>query len=230
MDNFYLSTITPLFYVECLADLEKNIRSNSTPEQLVSSLADRTPDEQAHANVHHMTLLQAELSRQFDLKTIANRVVVSGGRRVQLGDQSGLILQNSPEEEALSRWRKREFLEVERNTAKAWRRSLTKIDFDEMVGTVSREVGPWRKPKTLENARHIADAMVDNLDPEWILRFGLDLLGVGDETERVLDDWRSRRRPPLREDYPYFIYMLRINLFFCLVLPQRLLRDVKPSH
>jgi hypothetical protein len=35
MDNFYMSTITPLFFVECLADLEKNIRSKSTPEQLV---------------------------------------------------------------------------------------------------------------------------------------------------------------------------------------------------
>jgi hypothetical protein len=25
MDNFYMSTITPLFFVECLADLEKEI-------------------------------------------------------------------------------------------------------------------------------------------------------------------------------------------------------------
>jgi hypothetical protein len=25
MDNFYMSTITPLFFVECLADLEKQI-------------------------------------------------------------------------------------------------------------------------------------------------------------------------------------------------------------
>jgi hypothetical protein len=33
LDNFYMSNITPLFFVECLADLEKAIRSNSTPEQ-----------------------------------------------------------------------------------------------------------------------------------------------------------------------------------------------------
>ena len=48
MDNFYLLTITPLFFVECLADLEKCIRSKSTPEQLVGSLADRTPDAQSY--------------------------------------------------------------------------------------------------------------------------------------------------------------------------------------
>jgi hypothetical protein len=40
LDNFYMSNITPLFFVECLADLEKSIRSRSMPEQLVGSLAD----------------------------------------------------------------------------------------------------------------------------------------------------------------------------------------------
>jgi hypothetical protein len=35
LDNFYLSNVTPLFFVECLADLEKEIKSKSTPEQLV---------------------------------------------------------------------------------------------------------------------------------------------------------------------------------------------------
>jgi hypothetical protein len=60
MDNFYRSTITPLFFVECLADLEKAIRSHSTPKQLVGSLADRTPESQSYPNVHHMTILKAE--------------------------------------------------------------------------------------------------------------------------------------------------------------------------
>jgi hypothetical protein len=51
LDNFYRSNITPLFFVECLADLEKAIKSKSTPEQLVGSLADRTPEVQSSANV-----------------------------------------------------------------------------------------------------------------------------------------------------------------------------------
>ena len=55
MDNFYMSTITPLYFVECLADLEKHLRSNSTPDQLVGSLADRTPESQSYPNIHHMS-------------------------------------------------------------------------------------------------------------------------------------------------------------------------------
>jgi hypothetical protein len=81
MDNFYMSTITPLFFVECLADLEKQMKSGSTPEQLVASLADRTPDSQGYSNIHHMMILKGELSRQFDLRTVYERVAMSHGFR-----------------------------------------------------------------------------------------------------------------------------------------------------
>lgn len=100
LDNFYMSNITPLFFVECLADLEKAIQSKNTPEQLVGSLADRTPDSQSHSNVHHIRLLKGELSRQFDLKTVHGRVALAGGRPVQLGDKKGMIFEQSEEEEA----------------------------------------------------------------------------------------------------------------------------------
>jgi hypothetical protein len=63
LDNFYGSTITPLFFVECLADLEKRISSTSTPEQLVGSLADRTPESQSMPNTHHLRILKGEFTR-----------------------------------------------------------------------------------------------------------------------------------------------------------------------
>lgn len=39
MDNFYMSTITPLFFVECLADLEK------TPLPPKKQIGFKLPDE-----------------------------------------------------------------------------------------------------------------------------------------------------------------------------------------
>ena len=109
MDNFYMSTITPLFFVECLADLEKKISSNSTPEQLVGSLAGRTPELQSYPNVHDMTVLNGELSRQFDIKKVLGRVAIAGGKPVQLGDGKGMVFQQAPEHEALERWTARHF-------------------------------------------------------------------------------------------------------------------------
>lgn len=230
MDNFYMSTVTPLFFVECLADLEKKMSSGSTPEQLVGSLADRTPESQGYPNVHHMAILNAELSRQFDIKTVYGRVAMAHGEPVQLGEKKGVVYRRSKEQEALERWTHRQFLEVERNIAKEWRRSLTRVDFEAMVKHVMGHIGPWRTPKTLAEAKQIADTIIDYMDPEWLLRFGFDLLGTPDATDWVINDWVSRRRPPLRDHVPYFIFMLTINIFFCLVLPTQLLRNVTASH
>jgi len=105
LDNFYRSTITPLFFVECLADLEREMfRMKGTPEQLVGSLAERTPDCQSAANVHHMDILKGELSGQFSLDATLLRPFVSSGKVVQLGDSKGMIFQPSEEEDAVQRW------------------------------------------------------------------------------------------------------------------------------
>jgi hypothetical protein len=47
MDNFFMSNITPLFYIETLADLEKEVKAGKTPEQVVGEIAYKTPDMQA---------------------------------------------------------------------------------------------------------------------------------------------------------------------------------------
>ena len=154
----------------------------------------------------------------------------AGGREVQLGERKGVVYQRSEEAEAFLRWSRREFLDVEREMAKRWRRALTAVDFGTMVARVSEEIGPWRRPKSLEDAKVIADTVINCLDAEFLLRFGLDLLGVSEATERVVDDWKACRRPNLREHVPYFVFLLTINIFFCLILPTQLLRNVKPSH
>lgn len=230
LDNFYMSNITPLFFVECLADLEKAIRSNSTPEQLVGSLATRTPESQSYPNVHHTTILRGELAGKFDLKTVHGRVMLAGGRHVQLGDKKGVIFEHSPEAEAISRWGKREFLALERDTARQWRRALNSIDLNAMVQSVMGALGPWRRPKSLQDAREMADTIIDNMDSEWLIRFGLNLLGAPETIDYVMSEWIQKRRPQLRDHLPYFVFMLTINVFFCLVLPAQLLSKVKPSH
>jgi hypothetical protein len=220
-----------VFFVECLADLEKNIvKSKSTPEQLVGSLATRTPDTQATANVFHLDILKGELMGSFDLRTIAHRPVRKSGEYVQLGDSQGMVYRAGPEEEALRRWIDREFMDVERSVARKWRENIFAIDLNAMADGVLSKLGPWRKPTSLPDARTLTNTIIDNLDPEFILRFGLELLRVPEATEWVVADWIAKRRKPLRERYPYFVFMLSINIWFCLVLRTMLLRNVKPSH
>lgn len=231
LDNFYRSNITPIFFVECLADLErKMVRMRSTPEQLLRSLAERTPDLQSTANIYHLTLLNGELAGNFDLDTVLLRPVLAPGQHVQLGDSQGMIFRPSQEEEAVQRWARGEFLNLEREIAKRWRNMISMIDLNAMSRKVLDSIGPWRKPKSLQDARQMTDTIIDNMDPEWLLRFGLQILGVPEATDYVVNEWISNRRKPLRGYRPYFIHILSINIFFSLVQPAQLLSKIKPSH
>ena len=91
------------------------------------------------------------------------------------------------------------------------------------------ELGHWKKPKTLAEAKQITDTIIDNMDPEWLSVSGCDRWAYR-RRPNGCSTTGSEERPPIREYVPYFIFMLSINIFFYLVLPSELLRSVKPSH
>jgi hypothetical protein len=234
LDHFYRANIPPIFFVECLADLEfefkRRKRMSGTPEQLVASLAERTPDSQSSVNMYHLRVLEEELAGRFYLSSALARPLIAQGELVQLGDSKGMIVRQSEEEQAFQRWSRHEFFELERQIARGWRQMLARIDLDTMSAQVLRALGPWRKPVSLSDARALTDTIVDNLDAEWLLRFGLNLLGVAGDADFAVRSWIAGGQKPLRQARPYFHHMLSIHIFFSLVLPAQLLKRVKPSH
>ena len=50
-DNFYRTIITPLFFLETLADLSKKMGEGRSPEQTVGSIAAKTPETGSVVNV-----------------------------------------------------------------------------------------------------------------------------------------------------------------------------------
>ncbi len=224
LDNFYLSNITPLFYVECLADLErKMVRMKSTPEQLVGSLAERTPDSQSSANVDDCGFSKDNTWESL----ISTRCFCAISFCWQTRSTRGL---KGHDLSAERRTGCPATLDLERQIAKGWRRMISQIDLNAMPEQMRRIFGPWRKPTSLQDARTMTNTIIDNIEPELLLRFGLIILGVPEATDYVINDWIANRRKPLREYRPYFIHMLSINIFFGLILPTQLLRNVKQSH
>ena len=99
--------VVPVFYVEVLADLEKQGRHGQSPEAAVGRLAEKTPSN-AYPNVHHRQMLRAELAgRRIDM---TRRPVISGGdvRRAADG-KVGLHVDEFPEQTALWRWQRHDF-------------------------------------------------------------------------------------------------------------------------
>jgi hypothetical protein len=102
-DNFFMTNITSLFFIETLADLEKQVHAGRTPEQVVGNLARKTPDMQFAPNMHHWRLLAVDLSGM-DKVAMDGRMTIFGAKPVNLNGNKGLMVQKTPEEDAFYRW------------------------------------------------------------------------------------------------------------------------------
>src|SRR5467141_3788979 len=216
LDNFFLSNITPLFFIETLADLEKEVRKGRDPEDIVGSLAYKAPDMGSRPNVHHGALLAAELSGSFDVDMRYGRPIISGGETLELEGKTGVIFHPSPEERAFVRWQKKEFLELERSQAKEWRRALSSLDLREMY-ELFRPFFPLGKPRTLADVKRFVDFHIDGPDQERVLIFGLTLLGIPTQSqELIVRRWKNSGKRSVREFAPYFAHVFSVEMFFCL--------------
>ena len=230
LDNFFSSNITPLFFVETLADLEKEVRGGRRPEDVVGSLAYKTPDMSSRPNVHHATLLAGELSGASKVEMKYGRPIISGGQAVELGGKTGIIFTQAPEEEAFERWQKGEFLALERLTAKVWRRGLSNINLEENY-KLFQSFFPLGKPKTFADVKKFVDFHIDGPDQESALIFGLSLIGIPPHSQvKVLERWNKAGKPAIRTFAPYFAHVFSVDLFFHLAVAADLIGRSRPSH
>jgi hypothetical protein len=230
LDQFFTTNITPLLFIETLADLEKAVREGRSPESMVGSLAYKTPDMSSRPNVHHATLLQAELLAGQVVDIQDGRPLISGGRTTELGGKMGIVFQPSPEEEALGRWQRKEFLDLERQIARAWRTALSNIDMEQRYKAF-QAFFPLGKPQSFADVKTFVDFYLDGPDQGRLLRFGLSLIGVTPEVQRnVLQRWSAAGKLGIRTFAPYFTHVLSVDLFFYFALAADLIGRYRPSN
>ncbi len=229
LDHFFISNITPLFFVETLADLEKKVGAGRTPEQVVGNLAYKTPDLQSSPAVHHLGVLQAELLG-IQQATMDGRIVRAGGRTVALEGNSGVIFQRTTEEEAFDRWQAGEFLDLDRQIAKLWRRSLSKVNYDEIYQVFQGWFAGRKKPQNLSEVKSLVDRYIDG-NQENTLLFGMDFFGVPQEAQQeIVRRWQRAGKPTVKEFAPYLRYLLSVDLFFYLAIASDHISRVRPAN
>jgi hypothetical protein len=217
LDNFFQSVITPLFYVETIADLEKKMLKDRTAEQEVKLIAARMPEQQTTPSVHHSTLIASELAGFFKLATDRAKRVLPQGQPVMLGDSKGIIYRDAPEEEALRRWQEGQFIELEHNIAKKWRAALAETDNGVLYESFKRVYERNPKPKDLPSLKAFVDATLARAPDDWFLGFVLELVGASDEEKAsVRQRWEAEGKPPIRNFLPYFVHVFTVDLFFYL--------------
>ena len=232
LDQFFISNITPLFWVETLADLEKKIRKNvdRSPEDIVANLALKTPDSSSKINVHHGTLISAELLDGTEIDMRWGRVIIPYIKPLELEGKKGIVCNPSPEEEAFKRWRDKQFLDLERTIAKKWRQALSNTDLRSKCDGV-RSILQNSKPKTLSEVKQLNDKFLGSDDQEDVIRFVLRFFGIPlQQQEQILSRWEKANKPLLRQFAPYFHYVVSVDLFFYLAIGSDLISSERPSH
>jgi hypothetical protein len=226
-DTFYFPSMTPLFFVETLADLEKEMQSGRSPEDFVGALAEKTPLG-GGINVHHHRLSVAELlGNRFDLRHVP---VVAGGTPVATPDgKRAVVFDPPPEAQALSRWEDGEFLGVERNFAKSWRDALCELDLDLVFRQGRDIIKRIGRPKDLLAAKAAAAELLRKPSSRYVSD-AFEALKPEGAARAILDRWKAHGSPPIKEFAPYTAHMLLVDLFFCLGLGADLIGRQRPTN
>ena len=228
LENFFNTNLTNLFYVETLADIEKKVKNNFTPEQVVGNLALKVPQDST-PNVNYLKLLILNLLGV--TVEMSNRPNIERGviKRTSNG-RVGVYYEPFLEAEALNRWQEGKFLEIERNFARKWRQSISNINFDYMIGLVKNIIPKGKKFKNLKEVKDFVDYfVVGNYKELYYLAF--NMLKVPEiNHKKIIFRWEKQNRPHLSEFAPYAAYVLKINLFFFICLNSSFISKDRPSN
>ena len=229
-DHLFMAVVCPLFYIETLADLAKSPNDRRKGEDLVRIIASKFPEVGGSPCAEHSTLIVNNFLG-FHLP-LDGRIPRPGGRNVRSGTSSGAVFQQSPEEEAFSRWQKQDFQEIERKHAQVWRANLNNLGLGAMARRM-QEIGiDGQKFKSLEEVRKSAADFVTSRGPEMArLALAVEVFRIPQEYHRsIIKRWLDEGKPALRDFAPYVSYALEVEIFFYFALGANLISSERASN
>ena len=231
LDQMFSCIVTPLFFVETMADLTKETAGGRTAEQIVGGLAERTPVAHSYVNTYHQEVVMNDLlghrREEFD-----HRPSVAGGIPVRVKGKAGVVYRKSPERDAFDRWQDGHFLDVERYYARRWRADLAGMDLPAIAKAYKSMLRKEDRPKSHQAAHDLARRLVDANGQNYrSLLMAHELLGMPPQSlTEVIRCWKAAGSPPLRAYAPFAAHCLEVDLFFELCLSNGLISDQRPSN
>jgi hypothetical protein len=178
--------------------------------------------------VHHHRLSVAELlGHKVEMRRFP---VIEGGRSVCTRDgKRGVVIDNSPEQAALSRWQTRQFLETERQFAKDWRQAITRIDLKQLFDVGRELIHSTRRPKDLVEAKDLAASILAKPGARYVATYlkSLDPEGL---SRAAFRRWDTHGKPPITTYAPYTAHILLVDLFFTIALGADLAGRERPTN
>jgi hypothetical protein len=224
---FFLFNITPVFFVETLADLSK-LSKRRTAEAVVADIAGKTPRLHTWPNLFHLNLIGNDLLGNHP--PMDGQVVVVGGEAKRSPDGTvGHHFAEFEEAAALARWQEGRFHERERAVAVTWRDTLSNVDFRSMIED-ARAATQVERVRTLDEAYDVASEYVSGSGVER-LEFARRFLGIGPQwTDRIAARYAEVGEVSLEAFAPYTGYVLKVSLFFYIGMGSNLIGRERKSN
>ena len=229
-DALYSVLISPIFYTEVLADLEKTASADRSPEKVVQDIARKTPVMHSTPNMLHAGMCLAELGGQrIEMRRLPVR---AGGVPVRYGKKVGVIYDEAPEAKAFNRWQAGRFHEVERDFASAWRAQLKAARHADMAKLAKAAPRIHDAPRNLNEALAMAREVVLGEGQQFLtLKTAYALLGLPQELWTATQKrWKDAGRPPLHIYAPYTAHCLTVDTFFHVAVDKKLISPDRPSN
>lgn len=229
-DLMFSTVISPIFYVEVLADLEKDDPKTRTREKVVADVAKKTPVIHSYPNVSHLTLCVNELLG-FPVE-MRGFPTIHGGTPVMHKGKVALVKEQSPESKAFDRWQDERFKDVEREFAKDWRAALKDFDNGALATLTKQALQIEDSPKNHEHALAIAKDVLGRDGQHFLnLKLGYHFLGLDPSMWRAVEArWKALGHKALPEYAPYFAHCLTVDIFFNLLMTKKIISPDRPSN
>lgn len=228
-DHFFYPVICPIFYVETLADLEKPANRGRSPEDVVGTIAFKTPQMHGAPNVHHRTLAVGNLLGQAIPMT--GQIYVAGGIPVRVDGAANVVFKPTPEREAFDRWQRGQFQEIERGHAQRWREELRTLDLRGVAQQAHNYGLDLAACKTIEQAKESAERVIANLSSANQIALAIGKFNITNPArDEIMRNWELAERLPLAEYAPYAHFVLLIEIFFEIALATGKISADRPSN
>lgn len=211
----YYSNITPVLFLEIMADLKKAPKNARTPEQFVSGLAKKFSPINSAINVHHVDMALNDLVLG-NTPAMQGKIIMGGGQVVtdETG-KKGVFFDEPPEQEAFRRWQNGEFDEFERLLAERWRASLDQVDLEAFSKEYRAAMGTKIGRVALPDACSLADGICKGKNGTRYrsLRAMAGSLNVPDHLHPIIvKRWKTEGGPAIEEFAPFAAWCFRVNL------------------
>jgi hypothetical protein len=214
LTHMFYSNITPVLFLEIMADLKKTPKDKRTPEQFVSGLAKKFSPLNSVVNVHHVDIWLNDLIAG-NTPEMCGKAIVGGGQVVtDESGKKGIFYDEPPEQEAFRRWQKGDFEEFERLLAERWRASIDDIDLDAFAKDFRTSMARIDNP-TLERvcvlADHICEGRGGNRRSS-LLAMIASLQIPGHLRPIIFKRWKAKGGPAIETFAPFAAWCFRVNM------------------